>query len=386
MSEVSGHVSQPLRFERQLFSRLMLRPPDFASRRTSQLLSSGLVVTLPYNGIPIYTPLGLGLLERVEQAICAEGEAAGFSRVQIPTVMADRDLEGGERVGEIFASKMTSLSGDLAGFHILTSPEMLFARLLVPGSISHKSLPVRHGYTTTLLRQMPTVRGFVTAREFRIYGAISIDADARETLDALDEMIDLTRRVLGRWDVRLEMKRRPDGHFEMGYATDEGDMRIEGSKSLSMAIGFPYAPDVELPLPYRDAGNTDRVATMATYAAGLHRIVYAVLDRWRDDHGFALPPTIRPADVVIVPKLARGLDDAETLQAAMSRAGRRVAIDDRVALASAPRVAFAEYIGAPAAVLVDKGRCSVVLRASGRAVRTDLDAGAVDELMTAGRG
>lgn len=381
MSEL-GDEPIPLRFERQLFSRLMLRPPDFAQRRTSHLLSNGLVALLPYTGVPLYSPLGLRVLDHIERSIAREGERVGFWRAQVPSVMADEDLDAGEPVGEIFASKITRLSGDLEGYHVLTSPEMLFARMLVAGAVSHRSLPIRHGYTTTLVRQMPTVQGFLTSREFRVYGSVSIDPDPPATRVALDQMINLTRAALRRWDVELLIKRKPDGHFELGYATEEGDMTIDGRRALSIAIGFRYGAQLDLPLPYRDATNADRLATMATFAAGLHRILYAIFDRWRDQHGFALPASVRPADIVIVPKLARALDDADTLASALIDQDVRVAIDDRVGLATAQRAAFAEHIGAHT-VLVDRGACAVVVRGSGSAVHTDLNAETVTAAIAA---
>lgn len=369
-----GDESALFRFERQLFSRSMLRPADFASQRTSHLLSNGLVAMLPYNGIPFYSPLGLTVLDRVERVIAREGERAGFWRVQIPSVMADEDLEAGEPVGEIFAAKITRLSGDLKGHHLLTSPEMLFARLLVAGAVSYRSLPIRHGYTTTLVRQMPTVRGFLTSREFRVYGGVSIDPDPQATQVALERMIDLTQTTLRHWDVELLVKREPDGHFELGYPTEEGDVAIDGRRALSIAIGFRYGAQLDLPLPYRDAANVNRLATMATFAAGSHRMLYAIFDRWRDEHGFALPASVRPADVVVVPKLGRALDDSAALASGLGSRGARAAIDDRIGLGTAQRVAFAEHIGAAAAVLVDRGACSVIVRASGTAVRSKLSA------------
>jgi prolyl-tRNA synthetase len=121
---------------------------------------------------------------------------------------------------------------------------------------------------------------------------------------------------------------------------------------LSLAIGYQYAAGSVLPLRHRSASNRNSPVLVASYGLCSNRVLFSVFDANRDEHGFALPPAVRPFDVVVIAHGNESSDKAQSLSRQLAGAGLRVGLDDRTAMATAERRRFAAFAGAAAVAVV----------------------------------
>lgn len=356
---------------RQLNASACVVPPGWQERRTSTLLDRGLLAVGAGSGLVAYTPLGAELLDRLETECVNELVSAGYDALQLPHIMADEDLLGGEEVGEQFAGKFIGLSKPFVGQHLINSPETLIARLTKGFELSHRALPLRLAYRTSIFRNMPETRSFLTCREFRVVGCLALMPSGAVSCDMKAEIgqtSEAVSRVAAGWGV-LTADVGKEGVIELGYLdAAEGDLRVYSDgvrqRALSLSIGYHYGKDIDFPATYRAADNVLHRPQSTTMALCTNRLMYSAFDATRDEHGFALTPAARPYDVMVLPRAANDMPAAADVADRLADDGLRAALDDRVNRKVGPRSDFAWYVGTPVCLVVHRGLGILVRRGS----------------------
>jgi prolyl-tRNA synthetase len=355
-------------FSKQLNSSSFTVPPDVARRRTSELLDNGLISIGAGPGLVAYSSLGTQILQRVERLVIDELADVGYHQVQLPHIMSDDDLRSGQDVGEQFLSKVMRVHESIPDHHLITSPETLLARLAGRFEISYRTLPIRLSYATSIFRKMPETRSFLTCREFKVVGAVAL-LPHEATLEDVVAELDAVRGAFGRAGATLStplVELRSGTASELGHVSVEGDVRasVAGvvTTVLSISVGYDYSRDLTFPMAYRTADNRLRDPQVTSLALCTNRLMYACFDSVRDELGFALPPAVRPFDIVVVPRSRGELDQVENMAHRARERGLRVGIDDRVNRRVGMRIAFASYIGVPATALVHRDLAVVTAR------------------------
>lgn len=356
-----------MRLSRQLLNSAFRRPPNMRSQRTSALLGQGLVAYPVGSGMPAYSPLGADMLESIEGLLTTAAVRGGYDRFRLPHVMRNDDLEAGEPVGDQFRSKIIFLQSPLDDYHLLTTPEMMFARMTHSSPLSFRSFPVRCTYTTGIFRDVNLTKSIVTCREFRVFGSISLHTHMDDVVMALDEIRDLTLRVTSSLGINVQEIRRNDPlHSELVCPCAEGDTYLDNGSSraraLSLAIGYQYGAAMEIPIHYRSQQNTLEHPRIVSFALCTNRLLFSVFDAHRDELGFALPASIRPIDAVLIPRTQADIELSERMVNVLGDASIRPALDDRMALHIADRKAFSDYIGAAASLVVHRGALHLARR------------------------
>ncbi|MBW3086335.1 Proline--tRNA ligase [Austwickia sp. TVS 96-490-7B] len=300
--------------------------------------------------------MGTAVLQRLERALLDALDRRGFYEIQLPAIVPDRDLEQGQPVGSQFESKICRLGGVFEGHHLISTPEMMIARLASEFEISHHQLPLRQSFATRIYRQASRPKSLLTGREFRLVGALSlveraISAESvQKELDLFDAALFEVARLAS---VELHQARGSGGASELATPSVDGDIRLpDGRRGLSLSVGYHYTDGVEVPATYRDTEYVSRHPLVMTAGVCTNRLLFSCFDQTRDDRGFALTPLTRPFDVIVVPCAARDTAAAQAVAVQCAAWGARVAVDDRVRRKVTSRVDFSKYIGAPVSVIV----------------------------------
>jgi prolyl-tRNA synthetase len=361
-------ASQPVViFSHGLIGKGFTVPAAHTARPTSEILTSGFVADLPYRGIPVYGPIGAAVLHAIEGMLQDALASRGHVQVEIPSLMRTEDLEAGEPIGPQFARKIIPTDAALKGYHLLTTPEMLFVREAAKGVLSHRDLPVRRSYTANFFRNMPTTRSLLVCRQFRIVGTVALESHENGVREALDAAVAASAEVLTELRVETEMTRQAwSNKLELFFPCAEGDKWVAtprgNAKMLSLAVGYQYAAGSVLPLRHRSASNRNSPVLIASYGLCSNRVLFSVFDANRDEQGFALPPAVRPFDAVVMAHGSESAGQALSLSSQLSRAGLRVGLDDRMAMATAERRRFAAFAGAAAVAVVTGDDVQVSMR------------------------
>lgn len=105
------------------------KPDNFQNLSTSRLMN-GLVYDFNDPYIPFFTPIGTRLFNNIENIFKQNAMRIDCNEVIIPQLMTTELLTQGQEIGELFGRKVMHLSGTMAEFHLLTSPEMMFINML----------------------------------------------------------------------------------------------------------------------------------------------------------------------------------------------------------------------------------------------------------------
>ena len=351
----------PVRLSHQLNVSAFTVPQGWEARQTTKLLGSGLLAAGAGPGLVAYTGLGTQMLDRLETDCVAALAGRGFDQVQLPHVMSDEDLRRGDEVGEQFGRKFIHLSDPLGGYHLISSPETLVARLARGLELSYKGLPVRLCYRTSIFRNMTETRSFITCREFRVVGAMTFHSQDTRSQDIQDEVSEAAAafaEVAAAWGVPTAQIGKPDVN-ELGYLdAAEGDMRVDVGgrrrRALSLSVGYQYGRGGDFPATYRAADNHLSHPQVMTIALCTNRLLYSAFDATRDEHGFALTSASRPFDVAVLPRSQEDAGTAAELASRLTDRSLRVALDDRAGRRLAARAAFASYLGTPLSLVVHR--------------------------------
>ncbi len=354
----------------------LIPPRSLYQQPTSKLLCNGLAIQMAYPGVPVYTPIGLCVLKSVEESLRKRFSNAGFDCVQLPHLVHSSEMKGGEKVGKQFAAKMMHLTGKMKEYHLLTTPEMLYVNMLRHREIAHTQLPLRNSYNSDFFRYIPNPKAILRGRQFRIFGAVSLEKDEIGIGEAIKLLLDLTIAELQERTLAWHLRSLSDKvGFEIFYPCDEGDYLLscpnafsvteprEQVKALSLAIGYSYGRNLRLPIRYRTATNKNSRVNLASYGFCTNRLLFCVFNQARDAHGFNLPTAVRPFDVSIVPCTSSETPVAAAFTDALHRRGLRTVIDDRFKRTRIERASFADFIGIPVSIIVEKNGFKLRTRA-----------------------
>lgn len=349
-----------MRFAQQFFTA-SIPTSGLQAEKTSSLLTNGLVAHFSNAGIPFYMPVGKAILGNIEKILGEEAEEHGFNLIDIPAIMENRLLEGGQEVGEQFRGKFMFLTDRMEGYHLLSTPEMLFVEMAGSTTVSHKQLPVRQAYMTDFFRQIHDARSILKGKQFRVFGGASLEKDEAGAEQALQTLRSMTEAILERMGLPYHLERHHNGlDCEYFYLTDkEGDnLPLPGvdpqnrTKALSLAMAYEYEPDKKLPMRYRTAENKNAPIRLVTYGLGTQRLLYCVMDHYRDEKGFNLPAELRPFDIHLIPRTQGEEEAAEELYKKFKKLGWRVMLDDRYKFSIDERKYGSDYLGTPASLAI----------------------------------
>lgn len=316
-----------------------------------------------YSGVPLYTPIGQRVLNRIEHHVEKKFAADGFNLIRIPNISKTADLAGGEEIGEKFAAKFMHVKEPLGEFHLLTTPEMMLIRSIGP-AFSYSQLPMRLCYTTDFFRNAGDLSSFLVCRQFRIFGALGFEPSKDSAADALLLMRKVLCSVLEDFQVPVRVLGRSDGGFEVFFPTAEGDYRPDrlgidtqqdDLRLLSLGMGYPYGQSVRVPARMRTMDNRNAPLVFSTFGLCTNRVLFSVFEAARTPGGFRLPAMLRPFAVCLIPRARQYEPEAQKIMAELENAGLDVLLDDRYKLPCAEREGFANMLGIPTCVRVDTG-------------------------------
>lgn len=348
-----------------------LPPQNHNGLRTSELLTDGMVAHFSAAGIPFYMPVGKSILDNIESILHNEAENHGFSAIEIPAIMGNDLLEDGQDVGELFRSKFMVLTDRMEGYHLLSTPEMLFVKLAGTTLLSHRQFPIRQVYMSDFFRQIHDAQSILKGKQFRVFGGISLERDKEGVTDGLASFRSMTEAAFNRMGLPFHVERnRGVLDCEYFYLTDnEGDNLVlpgisteERVKALSLAMAYHYAQDKKLPMRYRTEKNDNARPQLVTYGLGTQRLLYCVMDHYRDEKGFNLPAELRPFDLSVIPRSDREKGTAERVYGIVKAAGYKVCLDDRYKFRGSDRESAADYMGCGYKVAVSSDSISLLSR------------------------
>lgn len=336
-----------------------LRTP-FSEQTTEDLLNT-ILFRYNTNAVPFLTPLGVTIMQNMENTMLKHANKYGMERVELPTIVDDKVLEQGQAVGEQFESKIMRLQGKMEGFHLMTTPEPLFINILSDNNLSHQQMPLRYVYTSNFYRDMADPRHFLRGKQFKMFGGFSVDTNLQSLQQSAEVFDALTESLFSAFQLPFYKKNNSDKlmaeYFYLSAAGKENVYLPEidpnnKTKALSLAMYYHYTVDGPLRLKYVNQENKKVKPVFLTYGLGTQRTLFSIMDANRDQYGFDLPKCLRPFDYVLIPIHQKLKPLANMTYHRMSNSGHKTAVDDRTNISVGNRLKCSQFLSCPTNILV----------------------------------
>ena len=358
------------------------KPENFNNMTISRLMK-GFIFDFDDQYIPFFTPIGTTLMNNIENVFRTNLEKINCYEVQIPLIMNTNSLKSGQEVGELFEKKIMYLSGGMKDYHLMTSPEMVFINLFSRNGIDSNALPISYYYVSNIFRDMPDPKHILRTKQIRIIGGVSFDKSKQMRKKTEDNITDALYQSFVDFGVPFHKERFSNGasseFFYLNSKENETYMipSIDNKhRTKSISLGMIYDYSAECPKNFfhiNTRTNTKEPTFVTSYAVGLQRVVYMIMDHFKDDKGFNLPANVRPCDVVFIAS-EQNMDPVEKMATELSKNDIRVYIDNVYGRTHNKRMDNADYIGAGLKIVNRNNILSVFDRCGELQIRSsDLD-------------
>lgn len=358
-------------------TRKLRTPARFPATGTLSSLAPGILSDWVYPGFSVLTPFGMRMRDKAEALLSKASRRVGIEVVQIPQMMLNTDLARGQEIGDQFSKKLMHLSLQNDGYHLLSTPEMMFDRYFAGRVQSYRDLPIGYSYHTNMFRNMPYVVPMLKERQIRLFGFISMGFESEQwkTLLRFAESVHEVMIALGvKFDFRTDASKK-ELYFDHPSPEGETRRRIRdhrqiniGARIVELAMGYIYPDTGQRYCRYRSASNHNAYPVIATFGLGTTRLLYAICNSHRDDLGFKLPVACQPFQVSVIPSPDHG-QQAREFYDCLNDMGIDTMCDDRTLMPIDGRVEFAGFLGVSVTVAIDRSGIRLRTRGDSEEVR-----------------
>lgn len=380
----------------KLFTKTRKDVPADETAKNAQLLIQAGYIHKEMAGVYSYLPLGLRVLNKVENIIREEMDTMGAQEVSMPALQVKERYEATNRwddkiVDNWFKTKLANGTEMGLGF----SHEENLTPIVKNYATSYKDLPLAiYQIQTKFRNELRSKSGLMRGREFLMKDMYSFSLSQEQHDEFYEQAQDAYTKVYQRFGIgdRTFMTFASGGSFskyshEFQTLSDAGEDTVYLSRSKKLAInkevftddvleelgvsrdeleevkaievgnifslGTKFSAPVELAVA-NEAGEPVTLI-MGCYGIGVSRVMGTIAELFADDKGLVWPVEIAPAQVILV---RLGEDEqvviaADSLYETLQNKGIEVIYDDRDARAG-EKFADADLLGIPHRVVISQ--------------------------------
>src|SRR3989344_2673250 len=367
----------------ELFTKTRRTPPKDEESANAIFLEQGGFIKKEAAGVYTFLPLGLRVLNKVENIVREEMDRVGGAEILMPALHPAENWEATGRWNKFDALFKTE--SRFGGRYALgpTHEEIIYP-LLKHFLSSYKDLPIKVYQIQTKFRDEKRAKaGLLRSREFRMKDFYSFHAGDKERDKFYEEMKKAYLKTFRRIGLKVIVAEASGGTFselslEFQVASLAGEDTLflckkcgsarnkeiaasgeecqkcggetEEIKTIEVGNIFPlkekFAEDFGL--KFKDTKGKEHLVSAGCYGLGTTRVMGTAVEVGHDERGIIWPKEIAPFQIHLV-----GLDkDASKIYSMMIAEGREVLYDDRRGATAGEKFADADFIGAPARVIL----------------------------------
>ena len=367
-------------------------PKDEQSVNARLLVQAGYAEKL-MAGVYSFLPLGLRVLNKIEQIIREEINAIGGQELLLPALHPREPWEQTgrwETVDDLY--KLTDSSG--RDFALGATHEEVITPLVKRDIFSYRDLPLAlYQFQTKFRMELRAKSGLLRGREFLMKDLYSFHASEKDFQSYYEKAKEAYKKIFSRLGIgdKTVLTFASGGSFskyshEFQTLTTAGEDTIYLCENCRVAVNaeiiseqkvcpecdrakdeLKIAKAIEVGnifplktrfsdsfrLTYKDEAGQDQPVIMGCYGIGLGRVMGAIVEVHHDDEGICWPKSVAPYQVHLVrlgdePEIVK---QADTLYEKINKLGSEVLYDDRE-ISSGVKLKDADLIGLPLRVIV----------------------------------
>lgn len=348
-------------------------PADSYITPTHRLLEDTGLVAYQDAGLYTILPLGSMVLRKVRDAIHQANSTAGVAEVDFPTLQKRSLWEKSGR-WDRFSKEIINTETEDSSLIATPTNEEFVCNLLASNVQSYKQLPLRMYQIGDIFKKNTASKGIIRSLVFEVYEAYSFDPNKELVQETRKVFESIFERVFSSLQIKLSRVEYPAGDFvnyflphadgEHKLVMHNGNAELpreketrETFKALSIGMYKVYEPEFSrtFNLTFSDASNQLQNPIMSTYGIGVSRLLFALVDCWKDQHGIRWPEGFAPFEYVIVPR-QHSLEEkkAREVYDILRQEGKSVILDDRENYTLQARIKTFQSIGIPTIIMVNQ--------------------------------
>jgi prolyl-tRNA synthetase len=379
----------------QLFTKTRKEAPRDEESRNAELLIKGGFIHKEMAGVYSFLPLGLRVIQKIENIIRTEMNAVGGLEMRTSAIQTKEVWEKSNRWSDDVVDnwfKTTLKSGTEVGLSFTN--EEAYSNLLKQYISSYKDLPAYpYDFKTIFRNEARAKSGIMRGREFYWKALYSFSKDDAQHEAFYEKMKQAYKNIFQKVGIGhvTYMTFASGGSFsqfshEFQTLTGAGEdtIYIDESKGIAVnkevytdevlaTLGLEKSALVEqravevgnifslgtkfsapFDLSYTDENGAQQLVTMGSYGIGLGRLMGTIVEVLSDDKGIIWPETVAPFKVHL---LSLGdtdevIAEADAVYASLMQSGCEVLYDDRTGVSAGEKFADADLLGMPIRVVV----------------------------------
>ena len=304
--------------------RITPREKDFSQWYQDIITHAQLADNSPVRGCMVLRPNGYGIWEGVQRDLDRRFKETGHRNAYFPLFIPESFLKKEKDHIEGFAPQLAVVThggGKKLEEALVIRPtsETIINSMYSKWIKSYRDLPVLINQWANVVRWEMRTRPFLRTVEFlwqEGHTCHETDVDARkETLKMLDIYQSFLRDVLAVPVIPGE--KTPSEKFAGALQTYCVEAMMQDKKALQGATSHYFGTRFAQAFDIKFQDRTGQMQFVHQTSWGIStRIIGALIMVHSDDQGLVLPPNIAPTQVVIVPIMQKGKDNAPVLSAA----------------------------------------------------------------------
>lgn len=373
----------------QLFPKALRKPPKDAESANAKYLIQGGFIHQEMAGVYSWLPLGLRVLQKVENIIREEMNALGAQEITMPALQPKKNWQKTNRWNgfDVLFKLKSKIGGEIA---LGPTHEEIVTPLAKTYIDSYQDLPlglyqIQNKYRDELRAKAGVLRG----REFGMKDLYSFHSDEKSLEKYYEAVVKAYNKIFKRCGLKVVRTRATGGAFskfsdEFQVITPSGEDTIyncskckvyyndeltKGKKNCpncktklgkpekAIEVGNIFKLKTKFSdafnLKYSDKAGKQQKVLMGCYGLGTTRLVGAIVETSHDKNGIIWPKEVAPFDthlVVLVGKDKKVKGEAEKVYRKMEN----VLYDDREDASAGEKFATADLLGVPERVVVSE--------------------------------
>ncbi len=325
----------------------------------SLMLKSGMI-RKNASGIYTWLPLGLRVLNKVENIVREEMNNAGAHEVLMPMVQP-KDLWNESKRWDKFGPELLRFKDRHdRDFCLGPTHEEVITDLIKNNVKSYKELPLNIYQIQTKFRDEIRPRyGVMRSREFLMKDSYSFHLSEESLAENGEDTLAVSDKSDYAVNAELLLENGQDSKSLVGQESPDGNGLLEITKGIEVGhifqLGKLYSENMNATV-LDDSGKAKNMH-MGCYGIGISRIVAAAIEQNFDDKGIIWPKSISPFDLNII---TIGADKDKNIEASsrrfykeLTQKGYEAILDDRDD-GFGKKIKDSELIGVPVSIVFGK--------------------------------
>lgn len=296
----------------------------------------------PIKGMNIWRPYGWKLMNNVDRLIRDEMMKTNHQEVCFPLLIPEsffkKEEEHIEGFGkEVFWVTHAGLTPLEERWLLRPTSETAMYPIFSLWIRSHTDLPLKtYQIVNTFRYETKQTRAFIRVREIHFFEAHTCHADFEDAEQQIKEDKEIAQRLLHKLCLPYVFSKRPEwDKFAGAYYTISIDVLMPSGRTLQIGSIHQYRDNFSKPyeISYETEKGAHAFCHQTTYGMS-ERLLGALIGVHGDNKGLIMPPEVAPLQVVIIPIIFKGKEQAvlhtcSTVYENLCKTGIRAHLDDR---------------------------------------------------------